>query len=192
MWKFSNLLQDDGGIEFFNTIVLQPHLKLITDLGRGYHVRCAYKSRDAATPKKHHHHRKVAQADIGKKAQKPQAFRSAESSADITNNDRRDYGRSLDKYRSGDELDNDDVLEEAADETSALADADSSNEIPMPGCHMKIYNAEHKIADDVKIGDPLTIVVSIDKQDLYGLHVTDCIVRDGLGWGEQRLLGEDG
>ncbi|TMW45914.1 hypothetical protein DOY81_009011, partial [Sarcophaga bullata] len=36
--------QDDGGIEFFNTIVLQPHLKLITDAGRGYHVRCAYKS----------------------------------------------------------------------------------------------------------------------------------------------------
>ncbi|ALC40748.1 pio, partial [Drosophila busckii] len=158
---------DDGGIEFFNTIVLQPHLKLITDLGRGYHVRCAYKSRDAAMkPKKH----------LRKHAQKPQAYRSDE-------HDRRDYGRSLDKQRMGDdELDMEDVYDAEV----------STNDTPMPGCHMKIYNEEHKIADDVKIGDPLTIVISIDAQQLYGLHVTDCIVRDGLGWGEQRLVGEDG
>ncbi|TMW45909.1 hypothetical protein DOY81_009006 [Sarcophaga bullata] len=76
--------------------------------------------------------------------------------------------------------------EEMATETA------EDNEIPMPGCHMKIYNAEHKIANDVKIGDPLTIVINIDKQDVYGLHVHDCIVRDGLGWGEQRLVGDDG
>ncbi|XP_017866452.1 PREDICTED: uncharacterized protein LOC108616029 [Drosophila arizonae] len=158
--------RDDGGIEFFNTIVLQPHLKLITDLGRGYHVRCAYMSRDAAVkPKKH------------KVVHKPQAYRSDE-------HDRRDYGRSLDKQQL-DELedDDDDVYD---------VDATDNNELPMPGCHMKIYNDQHKIADDVKIGDPLTIVISIDKQELYGLHVTDCIVRDGLGWGEQRLVGEDG
>ncbi|EDW02241.1 uncharacterized protein LOC6559638 isoform X2 [Drosophila grimshawi] len=171
---------DDGGIEFFNTIVLQPHLKLITDLGRGYHVRCAYKSRDAAIkPRKH----------LRKHAQKPQAFRSDE-------HDRRDYGRSLDKQRLGDdELDEDDVHDVDVNEAAALNDeADNdvnNNEIPFP-CHMKIYNEEHKIADDVKIGDPLTIVISIDQQKLYGLHVTDCIVRDGLGWGEQRLVGEDG
>ncbi|XP_037944160.1 uncharacterized protein LOC119676965 [Teleopsis dalmanni] len=173
---------DDGRIEFFNTIVLQPHLKLITDLGRGYHVRCAYKSRDAATRKQH----KPSSKQV-KHAQKPQAFHSADS--EVT--DRRDYGRSLDKYRAtGDELDEDDVFD---DESTANAEANEElNEIPMPGCHMKIYNAEHKIADDVKIGDPLTMVVSIDKQDVYGLHVTDCTVRDGLGWGEQRLLGEDG
>ncbi|XP_034475961.1 uncharacterized protein LOC117782951 [Drosophila innubila] len=169
--------KDDGGIEFFNTIVLQPHLKLITDLGRGYHVRCAYKSRDAAVkPKKH----------LRKHAQKPQAFRSDE-------HDRRDYGRSLDKQRLGDDdLDEEDVYDV---DVNAAQDDDNevnNNEIPMPGCHMKIYNEEHKIADDVKIGDPLTIVISIDQQKLYGLHVTDCIVRDGLGWGEQRLVGEDG
>ncbi|XP_017061934.1 uncharacterized protein LOC108101889 [Drosophila ficusphila] len=160
---------DDGGIEFFNTIVLQPHLKLITDLGRGYHVRCAYKSRDAAMkPKKY----------LRKHAQKPQAFRSE---------DRRDYGRSLDKQQD-DDLDEEDVYDANAPQDEDV----SNNEIPMPGCHMKIYNDEQKIADDVKIGDPLTIVISIDRQKIYGLHVTDCIVRDGLGWGEQRLVGEDG
>ncbi|KAH8254083.1 hypothetical protein KR032_008341 [Drosophila birchii] len=163
---------DDGGIEFFNTIVLQPHLKLITDLGRGYHVRCAYKSRDAAIkPKKH----------LRKHAQKPQAFRS---------DDRRDYGRSLDKQQQDDELDEEDVYD--ANAPQEVEEDVSNNEIPMPGCHMKIYNVEHKIADDVKIGDPLTLVISIDRQQVYGLHVTDCIVRDGLGWGEQRLVGEDG
>ncbi|KAH8394783.1 hypothetical protein KR222_005617, partial [Zaprionus bogoriensis] len=163
---------DDGGIEFFNTIVLQPHLKLITDLGRGYHVRCAYKSRDAAVkPKKKH---------LRKHAQKPQAYRSDE-------HDRRDYGRSLDKH--DDDMDEEDVYDVAHDNDDNDV---ANNEIPMPGCHMKIYNEEHKIADDVKIGDPLTIVISIDHQKLYGLHVTDCIVRDGLGWGEQRLVGEDG
>ncbi|EDW49220.1 GM11880 [Drosophila sechellia] len=161
---------DDGGIEFFNTIVLQPHLKLITDLGRGYHVRCAYKSRDAAMkPKKY----------LRKHAQKPQAFRS---------DDRREYGRSLDKPQD-DDLDEEDVYDANAPQQEEDV---TNNEIPMPGCHMKIYNDEHKIADDVKIGDPLTIVISIDKQKIYGLHVTDCIVRDGLGWGEQRLVGEDG
>ncbi|KAL9917401.1 uncharacterized protein LOC119640917 isoform X1 [Glossina fuscipes] len=181
---------DDGGIEFFNTIVLQPHLKLITDAGRGYHVRCSYKSRDAAmnANKYHNHHKKTE----SKYAQKPQAYRSAE--ADLT--DRRNYGRSLDKYQvNGGILDEDDTFndaEDSADSQNEEEDEGSENEIPMPGCHMKIYNSEHKIANDVRIGDPLTIVVNIDKQDLYGLHVTDCIVRDGLGWGEQRLVGEDG
>lgn len=128
-----------------------------------------------------------AQKHLRKHAQKPQAFRSDE-------HDRRDYGRSLDKQRLGDDdLDEEDVYDV---DVNAGQDEDdnevNNNEIPMPGCHMKIYNEEHKIADDVKIGDPLTIVISIDQQKLYGLHVTDCIVRDGLGWGEQRLVGEDG
>jgi len=87
-----------------------------------------------------------------------------------------------------DDLDEEDVYDANAPQEEDV----SNNEIPMPGCHMKIYNDEHKIADDVKIGDPLTIVISIDRQQVYGLHVTDCIVRDGLGWGEQRLVGEDG
>jgi hypothetical protein len=40
------VLQDDGGIEYFNTIVVQPHLKLVTNQGRGFHVRCRYQTRD--------------------------------------------------------------------------------------------------------------------------------------------------
>lgn len=56
---------------------------------------------------------------------------------------------------------------------------------------MKIFRGE-KLADSVKIGDPLKLVVNIDKQEQYGLHVTDCLVRDGLGWGEQRLIDKQG
>lgn len=56
---------------------------------------------------------------------------------------------------------------------------------------MKIFSGE-TVAENVKIGDPLRLVVNIDKQDIYGLHVTDCLVRDGLGWGEQRLINKDG
>lgn len=61
----------------------------------------------------------------------------------------------------------------------------------MPACHMKIFRGE-KLADSVKIGDALKLVVNIDKQEQYGLHVTDCLVRDGLGWGEQRLIDDQG
>ncbi|XP_025834629.1 uncharacterized protein LOC112905777 [Agrilus planipennis] len=65
----------------------------------------------------------------------------------------------------------------------------------MPGCSMKIFSGDptqHEVAESVKIGDPLTLVVSIDEQDTYGLRVTDCLVRDGLGWGEQKLINDDG
>jgi len=41
-----SLFQEDGGIEYFNTIVVQPHLKLVTNQGRGFHVRCRYQTRD--------------------------------------------------------------------------------------------------------------------------------------------------
>lgn len=149
-------LQEDGAIEFFNTIVLQPHLKLVTDLGRGYHVRCRYKSRDAAM--------KVVKTD-DKWQQRPAALTSAEGALA---GDRRGYGRSLD---------------------GSLNDA--QNEIPMPGCHMKIYSGDN-VAENVKIGDPLKLMVNIDKQSVYGLHVTDCLVRDGLGWGEQTLVNNYG
>jgi hypothetical protein len=40
------LLQSDGGIEYFNTIVVQPHLKLVTNQGRGFHIRCRYTTKD--------------------------------------------------------------------------------------------------------------------------------------------------
>lgn len=106
---------------------------------------------------------KVIKAD-DKWQQRPAALTSAEGG------DRRGYGRSL-----GD----DNGLE--------LAD----NEIPMPGCHMKIFSGDN-VAENVKIGDPLKLMVNIDKQDVYGLHVTDCLVRDGLGWGEQTLVNNFG
>jgi hypothetical protein len=61
----------------------------------------------------------------------------------------------------------------------------------MPSCHMKIYSGD-KLAESVKIGDPLKIVVNIDEQEKYGLHVTDCSVRDGVGLGEQKLLDNHG
>jgi len=40
------MLQSDGGIEYFNTIVVQPHLKLVTNQGRGFHIRCRYTTKD--------------------------------------------------------------------------------------------------------------------------------------------------
>ena len=35
-------------MEYFNTIVIQPHKKLVTNQGRGYHVRCRYPIRETA------------------------------------------------------------------------------------------------------------------------------------------------
>lgn len=127
-------------------------------MGRGYHVRCRYKSRDAAMIVK-----------SAKWQQHPQALTSSEQQDTLTN-DRRQYGRALG----------------ANDESDV-----ENNEIPMPGCHMKIFSGDN-VAENVKIGDPLKLMVNIDKQTLYGLHVTDCLVRDGLGWGEQKLVNTHG
>ena len=65
----------------------------------------------------------------------------------------------------------------------------------MPGSSMRIYRGEPVdglVAEEVKIGDPLTLVVSIDSQDIYGMHISDCMVKDGLGWSEQVLITDDG
>ena len=51
---------------------------------------------------------------------------------------------------------------------------------------------EHVTAENVKIGDPLTLVVALDQQEIFGMKVTDCSVRDGLGWSEQVLLNDQG
>lgn len=118
-------------------------------MGRGYHVRCRYKSREVATPVR-----------SSKWQQNPEALTSNESP------DRRDHGRSL-------------------------GDNEIGNEKPMPACHMKIFSGT-SVAENVKIGDPLTLKINIDKQNIYGLHVTDCLVRDGLGWGEQKLVNSEG
>ena len=66
---------------------------------------------------------------------------------------------------------------------------------PMPGCYMRIFAGEPsdlQIAENVRIGDPLTMVISLDDQEIYGMMVTDCLVRDGLGWGEQQLMNSEG
>ncbi|XP_058055346.1 cuticlin-4 [Anopheles bellator] len=165
---------DDGGIEFFNTIVLQPHLKLVTDLGRGYHVRCRYKSRRAALKNVSVLHKPSGVASEASADSRPQALTSAEGGG----TDRREHGRSMD---SKDEL-----------AVPIAVEDEQADEKPMPGCHMKIFTAGEKLAENVKIGDPLTLVINIDRQEEYGLHVTDCLVRDGLGWGEQKLINEQG
>lgn len=73
--------------------MLQPHLKLVTDLGRGYHVRCRYKSREAATVK----YGKKAAKKITATLSNPQAFKSSsEVDSEVAAVDRRDHGRSLD------------------------------------------------------------------------------------------------
>ncbi len=93
-------------------------------------------------------------------------LQNAEALTSNESPDRRDHGRSLD---------NNEVEVEK----------------PMPGCHMKIFSG-NSVAENVKIGDPLTLQINIDKQSVYGLHVTDCLVRDGLGWGEQKLVNNEG
>ncbi|XP_034951821.1 uncharacterized protein [Chelonus insularis] len=125
---------DDGGIEYFNTIVVQPHLKLVTNQGRAFHVRCRYQTRDKV----------------------------------VTNDQTR---------------------------VAMLQSLPLQATAPMPGCTMKIFSGDptrHHVAENVKIGDPLTLVISIDKQEMFGLKISDCIVRDGLGWGEQRLINDEG
>lgn len=140
--------KDDNEIEFFNTIVVQPHLKLVTDLGRGYHVRCRYKSREASVASSSPESAQQTGGD-GVKGERLVV-------------DRRAYGRSL-----------------------GISAVD--NQIPMPACHMKIFSGD-KVAENVKIGDPLKLKIYIDKQQMYGLHVMHCAVRDGLGWSEQNLV----
>ncbi|XP_037092073.1 uncharacterized protein LOC119112136 isoform X2 [Pollicipes pollicipes] len=125
-------IEEDQDIEYFNTIVVQPHRKLVTNQGRGYHIRCKYQTREKAV------------------------------------------GTNFNVSQLG--------------TTPLTATA------PMPSCTMRIYsNSEEKtVAENVKIGDPLTLDIAIDDQDIYGLKAVDCIVRDGLGWGEQPLINKEG
>lgn len=78
-------------------MVLQPHLKLVTDLGRGYHVRCRYKSREAATVKYGKKANLKTKTEISAKLNNPQALKASSSEGDsVAVVDRRDHGRSLD------------------------------------------------------------------------------------------------
>lgn len=48
---------------------------------------------------------------------------------------------------------------------------------------MKIFSgdpSQREVAENVKIGDPLTLVVTLDEQDIYGIRVTDCLVRSSM------------
>ncbi|XP_013777016.1 uncharacterized protein LOC106461713 [Limulus polyphemus] len=121
------------GIEYFNTVVVQPHRKLVTNQGRGYHVRCKYQTNE----------------------------KSIVSNVNV----------------------------------SMLGTTPLYATVPMPACTMKIFQDvadEEFVAENVKIGDRLTIVIKIDVQDIYGMKVTNCLVRDGLNWGEQPLINNDG
>lgn len=123
----------NDGVEYFNTIVVQPHRKLVTNQGRGYHIRCRYRTES-----------KTLKSDF---------------------------------------------------DVNGLGHTPLTATAAMPAAHMKIYRGEpvdNRIAENVKIGDPLTLVVSIDNQNIYGMHISECMVKDGLGWSEQRLLNGEG
>lgn len=67
--------------------------------------------------------------------------------------------------------------------------------IPLPATMMHIYagdSRDHVVAENVKIGDLLTLVVELEKQDKFGMTVAECSVRDGLGWSEQILFNDQG
>lgn len=60
---------------------------------------------------------------------------------------------------------------------------------------MHIYAGDavnHVPAENVKIGDLLTLTVALEKQPVFGMTVADCTVRDGLGWSEQQLYNDQG
>jgi len=123
----------NDGVEYFNTIVVQPHRKLVTSQGRGYHIRCRYRTES-----------KTLKSDF---------------------------------------------------DVNGLGHTPLTATAAMPAAHMKIYRGEpvdNSIAENVKIGDPLTLVVSIDNQNIYGMHISECMVKDGLGWSEQRLINGEG
>lgn len=123
----------NDGVEYFNTIVVQPHRKLVTNQGRGYHIRCRYRTES-----------KTLKSDF---------------------------------------------------DVNGLGHTPLTATAAMPAAHMKIYRGEpvdNSIAENVKIGDPLTLVVSIDNQNIYGMHISECMVKDGLGWSEQRLINGEG
>lgn len=204
---FMHPKKEDGDIDYFNTIVLQAHLKLVTDMGRGYHVRCRYKSRDAAmtvinkstaaVPSEHKRHQQLRQ-HRGSQHQQPAALTSADgpAAAAMASSDRRGYGRSLDLEANAlaETVETSNDNDRNNDDIDIIGDADLSDgldDVPMPGCHMKIFSGDD-VAKNVKIGDPLKLMVTIDRQNVYGLHVTDCLVRDGLGWGEQTLVNSFG
>lgn len=131
----------DDGIEYFNTVMVQPHMRLMTNQGKGYHIRCKYQTRE----------RTIANTYFNVSASFP--------------------------MQNG--------LQTAA--TPLLATAS------MPSCTMKIFRSgRDDVAETVKIGDKLIMVIEIDQQDMYGMKITNCVVRDGLNVAEQQLINDIG
>lgn len=130
----------DDGIEYFNTIVVQPHMRLMTNQGKGYHIRCKYQTRE----------RTIANTQFNVSA----SFQ----------------------------------MQDAPKPTMPIVATAS-----MPSCTMKIYRkGQSNIAEAVKIGDKLVMVIEIDQQDMYGMRVSNCVVRDGLNMAEQLLIDASG
>lgn len=138
--KSCNTMSSDveDGVEYFNTVMVQPHRRLVTNQGRGYHIRCRYQTKERT----------------------------------ITNQDQQ-LSVNLTHVTPS-------VMGSAA----------------MPSCTMRIYGANdltrEVAAENVRIGDELHLVISLDDQDVYGMLVTNCLVRDGMNWGEQPLLDDHG
>lgn len=128
----------EDGIEYFNTVMIQPHRRLVTNQGRGYHIRCRYQTKERT----------------------------------ITNLDQQ-LNINLTQI------------------TPAVVGSAT-----MPSCTMKIFSANdlsrEVAAENVRIGDELQLVIALDDQDVYGMIVTSCLVRDGMNWGEQPLIDEVG
>lgn len=128
----------EDGVEYFNTVMVQPHRRLVTNQGRGYHIRCRYQTKERT----------------------------------ITNHDQQ-------------------LNVNLTQSTPSVIGAAT-----MPSCTMKIFAANdlsrEVMAENVRIGDELHLVISLDEQDVYGMLVTNCLVRDGMNWGEQPLLDDYG
>lgn len=128
----------EDGVEYFNTVMIQPHRRLVTNQGRGYHIRCRYQTKERTITNLEQ------QLNVNLTQVTPAVFGSA----------------------------------------------------TMPLCTMKIFSANdlsrEVTAENVRIGDELQLVISLDDQDVYGMMVTNCLVRDGMNWGEQPLIDDFG
>ncbi|KAI2801588.1 hypothetical protein BLOT_009402 [Blomia tropicalis] len=132
------------GIEYFNTVIVQPHRRLVTNQGRGYHIRCRYQTRE----KRITNGLNVSMSTLNREG-----------------------------------------IEGGSPQTPLTATA------PIPTSSMKIFMSDTSnelVAENVKIGDKLSLSITIGEQDIYGMKVTNCLVRDGLNWGEQPLINDEG
>uniref|UniRef100_A0A646QFR2 Cuticlin n=1 Tax=Hemiscolopendra marginata TaxID=943146 RepID=A0A646QFR2_9MYRI len=123
------------GVEYFNTVVVQPHRRLVTNQGRGFHIRCRYHTKDKTV--------QIGGVNI-------------------------------------------------SDLNAVPYEVDG--EIPLSVMKIYIGDDDRQLhqAENVKIGDELRMVIAIDAQNVYGMKVTNCLVRDGLNWGEQQLINNQG